>query len=409
MMSSSPRVVGTALLPGGLLGRAVLHIAAGRIEGVELEPPAIVERALRRDGTALVLSDREVLAPAFVDVHCHGAGGGSAHGATSQLQLMAETLLTHGVGSFLATTVTAPIPDLMVVAHRVARLVASQVAGQGASRASALLGLHLEGPALSPIRSAGHDQDALVSPALLASSMEDDREAWGAVRAVTLAPELAGGLELVRRLAGVGTVASVGHTDADAAVATEAYEAGARSTTHLFSGMPPLHHRAPGPVGAALISAPFIELICDGIHVDARLLPPIARAIGGDRLVLVSDALPLAGSRLRRVSMPGGTARIQGDRAVDPDGSLAGSRLLLDGMVARAVHSGIPLSIALRAATENPARLLDLRDRGTLTPGAIADFVVMSRGGRLKRVLAGGAEAQPDGLPGPGSSRPLLA
>ena len=210
---------------------------------------------------------------------------------------------------------------------------------------------------------------------------------------VTLAPELDGGLELVRQLAGAGIVASVGHTDASLDVALAAYGAGARSTTHLLNGMPPLRPREPGPVGAALAAAPFVELISDGIHVDGALLAPLARAIGDERLLIVSDALPLAGSRLRSVATPGSSARIVGDRALHPDGTLAGSRLLLDGMVAGAVRHGIPIAVALRAVTENPARLLGLRDRGLLAPGQRADLVVVTRAGSLRRVLAAGRRA----------------
>ena len=168
--------------------------------------------------------------------------------------------------------------------------------------------------------------------------------------------------------------------------------AGARSTTHLFNGMAPLRARDPGPVGAALASAPFVELITDGVHVDARILAPVARAIGEERLVLVSDALPLAGSRLRSIRTPGSTAHIKDGIAVHPDGTLAGSRLLLDGMVEGAVQSGVPLAAALRAASENPARLLGLADRGRVAPGAVADLVVVSRGGRLHRVLRASAD-----------------
>ncbi len=220
------------------------------------------------------------------------------------------------------------------------------------------------------------------------------------MRLVTLAPELEGGLDLVRQLSAAGVVVSIGHTDASMETAAAAYAAGARSTTHLFNGMPPLRARDPGPVGAALAAAPFVELITDGIHVDPGLLAPIARAIGDERLVLVSDALPLAGSRLRSVPTPGSSARLEGGRAVHPDGTLAGSRLLLDGMVAGAVRHGIPLAVALRAATQNPARLLGLVDRGRMEPGCRADLVVVSRAGRLRRVLApGGATTGPGGRP----------
>jgi len=390
VLPPASRILGTALLPGGALVRVLIHVAGGRIAGIDRKPSATVERALRRDAAAIIVGSRDVLAPAFIDVHCHGAGGGTGSGGASSLDLMAATLLAHGVGGFLAAMMTAPLPDLLAVARQAGRRIAKQTANQWTQPTSTLLGVHFEGPALSPIRSAGHDPTALLSPAVLSHSLADAPEAWGEVRIVTVAPELDGGLEFVASLSKAGIVASVGHTDASVDVATAAYEAGARSTTHLFNGMPPLDHRAPGPVGAALAAAPFVELICDGVHIDSRLLPSIARAIGDDRLVLVSDAVPLAGSRLKSVDTLGSTSHIQAGRAVHPDGTLAGSRLLLDGMVAGAVRSGIPLEVTLRAATENPARLLRLRDRGTIRPGAIVDLVVVSRSGRLRNVLVAG-------------------
>jgi N-acetylglucosamine-6-phosphate deacetylase len=155
--------------------------------------------------------------------------------------------------------------------------------------------------------------------------------------------------------------------------------------------MPPLLHRSPGPVGAALADAPFIELIADGVHVDRRLLAPIARAIGAERLIFVSDAVPLAGSRLRRVSVPGSSVVVRGATAVHPDGTLAGGRLLLDRIVGSAVRAGIPLPDALRAASENPARMLGVLDRGAVRVGARADLVIVSLTGRLRRVILAGA------------------
>ena len=384
-------IMGTVLLPPARLERAIVHLSAGRIQAIETAPSPAVERALRRDGGGLILPSREVLSAAFIDVHCHGAGGGSAHGEPASLWLMAETLLAHGVGSFVATTVTAPLPELEVAARRVAEMAEEQVAASRPAPAATILGLHLEGPALTPSMSAGHDPAAFVPPAVLACVLAREPGPWNAVRVVTFAPELDGGLALARQLSEAGIVGSVGHTAASASVATAAYEAGARSTTHLFSGMPPLHHRSPGPIGAALAASPFVELLCDGIHIESDLLAPVARAIGDDRLLLVSDAVPLAGSRLRSIATPGGSAHVVGSRALDQDGNLAGSRLLLDGMVEGAVHSGIALETALRAATTNPARLLGLPDRGRLEAGAIADLVTVTRGGRLRRVLQAGS------------------
>ncbi|HZW01669.1 MAG TPA: amidohydrolase family protein [Candidatus Deferrimicrobium sp.] len=382
------RIAGTVLLPGGRLERSIVHVDAGRISALEMDPSPALVRALRRDASgAIVLSDDEVLAPAFIDVHCHGAGGGDVLGGPAALERMAATLLRHGVGSVVATVSTAPIAQLMTAARMLDGV--RRAAGHGTERppGAEVLGLHLEGPVLSQVRSGGHDPTAFAQPADLARSQLDDPRAWQMVRIVTLAPELEGGLDLVRQLSASGVVVSVGHTDASLDVATAAYAAGARSTTHLFNGMPPLRARDPGPVGAALAAAPFVELITDGIHVDPGLLAPVARAIGDERLLLVSDALPLAGSRLHSVSTPGSSARVEGGRAVHPDGTLAGSLSLLDGMVAEAVRSGIPLAAALRAVTENPARLLGLAGRGRLEPGASALLVVVSRGGRLRRVL----------------------
>jgi N-acetylglucosamine-6-phosphate deacetylase len=393
LMLAPPRIAGTVLLPGGVLDRAVVHIAGGRLEGVEQGISRSTERALRRDGRGEFLTDHEVLAPAYIDVHCHGAGGGSASGGEASLRTMATKLLDHGVAGFVAALMTAPLADLLAAAGQAVRPADPQADREEVPRVATLLGLHFEGPALSPDWSAGHDTAALTSPLELSRSLASASEAWRSVRIVTFAPELEGGLQLVDDLGRAGIVASIGHTGASVDVAKSAYESGAKSTTHLFNGMPQLHHRVPGPVGAALAWAPFIELICDGLHIDARIMPSLARAIGDDRLVLVSDAVPLAGSRLRRVHVPGSSARIEAGRAVHPDGTLAGSRLLLDGMVANAVRSGVPLTSALRAATENPARLLVLRDRGTLTEGSIADLVVVSRAGRLRRVLTSGLTA----------------
>jgi N-acetylglucosamine-6-phosphate deacetylase len=380
------RIVGTTLLPGGEIRLALISVRDGRITAVAaaLTPPE--ERALRRTPGLVRLRDEEILAPAFNDIHCHGAGGGAADGGLDGLARMAGALLAHGVGGFLATVMTAPIPALRTAALAVAgRMVDRAAAG------STVLGLHLEGPALSPVRSAGHDPAALVEPAVLDAALASEAVAWRAVRLVTLAPELPGGLELIRRLAAAGIATSVGHTDASAEVASGAYAAGARSTTHLFNGMPPFLHRSPGPVGAALADAPFIELIADGVHVDRRILAPIARAIGADRLIFVSDAVPLAGSRLRRVPVPGSVVLVRGGMAVHPDGTLAGGRLLLDGIVGSAVLAGIPLSDALRAASENPATLLGLVDRGAVKVGARADLVIVSRAGRLRQVMVSGA------------------
>jgi len=380
------RIMGTTLLPGGDLCLAHVSLGDGRIEAVDPLTTPAERRAVGRTPGVIRLRTDEILAPAFVDIHCHGAGGGAADGGLDGLTRMANALLAHGVGAFLATVTTAPIQAL-----RAASLAVAERMAEPGTTGATVLGAHLEGPALSPARSAGHDPAALLDAATLDAAIFSEPAAWRAVRVVTVAPELPGGLELVRRLVAAGISVSVGHTDASAETASAAYAAGARSTTHLFNGMPPLLHRSPGPVGAALADSPFIELIADGVHVDSRILAPVARAVGVGRLVLVSDAVPLAGSRLRRVAMSGSVAIVRGAAALHPDGTLAGGRLLLDGIVVSAVRAGVPLSDALRAASENPATLLGLVDRGAVKVGARADLVIVSLAGRLRRVIVAGA------------------
>ncbi len=380
-------IAGTVLLAGGRLESAAVEVRDEHIVSIDVAPRPAALRALRRDPGATMLRADEVLAPAFIDIHCHGAGGGDGFGGTVGLDLMARTLWHHGIGAFVATLMSAPMPRLLDAAVT----ATSDPVGTTSGPRAQLLGVHLEGPALSPLRSAGHDPTALVSPRVLLDTLRDEPSAWTNVRIVTMAPELDGGLELVETLARAGIVASLGHTNASAEVIAAAYAQGARSTTHLFNGMPPLHHREPGPVGAALATAPFIELIADGVHVDRQLLAPLARAIGEGRLILVSDAIALAATRLRRIETPSSSVMLRRGRAVNQDGTLAGALLLLDGLVERAVRSGIPLVTALRAAAENPARLLGLSDRARIEPGLRADLVVVSNAGRLRRVLGSGA------------------
>ena len=159
--------------------------------------------------------------------------------------VMARTLWRHGVGAFVAALMTAPISRLLDAAAS----AAIDPAGTTSEPRARLLGVHLEGPALSPVRSGGHDPTALIPPSAVLRTLLDDPGAWTNVRIVTLAPELDGGPELIDGLTRAGIVASIGHTNATAEVISAAYARGARSTTHLFNGMPPLHHREPGPVG----------------------------------------------------------------------------------------------------------------------------------------------------------------
>jgi N-acetylglucosamine-6-phosphate deacetylase len=232
-----------------------------------------------------------------------------------------------------------------------------------------------------------------VDPAVVVAAFTRDPAAWEAVKVVTVAPERPGGLDLVRLLASRGIVASIGHSGASYAQAVAAYDAGARSTTHLFNAMTGLTHRGPGLALAALLDRrPAVELIADGLHVDATMWPLVRRLAGG-RVVLVSDALPDAGlAGDRTFSLGGLEVGVRDGRATLADGTLAGSMILLADAVVRYVAHGASLAETVAAASTRPARLVGARRKGRLVKGADADLVALRPDGSVARVWLRGRE-----------------
>ena len=271
--------------PGSVSGRLVLddRVAYGR---ASIEDGLITGVELLDDAG----KDSLFVAPGFVDIHVHGWGGHAAMGDTVALDGMARGLLRRGVTSFLPTAVTAPLESLVGFADRV-RSWMVLAPDDGAEP----LGFNLEGPFLAPARRGAHDANALIAPADAPSrTLESliDR-----LRLLTVAPELPGALDLIGWLAGQGAAVSLGHSAATLGEARAGYAAGARSTTHLFNAMSGIDHREPGLALAALLDDDvFVELIADGIHVDPSLWGLITRLKPVDRLLLVSDALPIAGT-----------------------------------------------------------------------------------------------------------------
>jgi N-acetylglucosamine-6-phosphate deacetylase len=349
--------------PRRVLEPGWLRVEDGRIAALGAGDPETVPPARAVDlGGAWVL-------PGFVDIHVHG-GGGAAYtsGDPDDARAAAAFHRAHGTTTTVASLVTAGLDDLERAVRALAPLVGERV----------LAGLHLEGPYLSPSHAGAHD------PALLRSP--DPRElgrlldaAGGTVRMVTVAPELRGGLELVRRTVAAGAVAAVGHTDATYDEARAAFDAGARVATHLYNAMRSLHHREPGLVAAALEDERVtVELIADGVHVHDAVAALAFGAAGPARTALITDAMAAAGMAdgayelgPMDVRVRDGVARLAGG------GSIAGSTLTMDAALRRAVRAlGVPIVDAARAASTTPARLLGLRT-GALEPGLDADLVVL--------------------------------
>jgi N-acetylglucosamine-6-phosphate deacetylase len=213
------------------------------------------------------------------------------------------------------------------------------------------------------------------------------------LRVMTVAPELPGAVDLIRRFAGAGVAVSLGHSDATLAEAQAGYAAGATSTTHLFNAMSGIDHRAPGLAAAALLDdATYVELIADGIHVHPALWSLITRVKPADRLVLVSDAIALAGTGDGRGRIGGLEVEVVGERVtLVGRTTLAGSVLALDTAVRKLVASGTSLPAAVAAASRNPLTLLGVTDRGRIAVGQRADLVELDAALGVRRVMRGGA------------------
>ena len=376
MSSPSTTVTGRLVLDDRVAAGRVA-IEDGRIADVRLDESAAGGEAAGAEGV--------FIAPGFVDVHVHGGGGHDAMGDVDALDGMARHLLRHGVTSFLPTAVAAPLDRLTVFAERV-RSWLPAAPDDGAEP----LGFDLEGPFLAAARKGAHD------PAYLQIPADVPREALeplvDGLRLITVAPELPGALELIDWLRGRGVMVSIGHSAATIDEARGGYRTGGTSTTHLFNAMTGVDHRAPGVAVAALLDdAAYVELIADGIHVHRALWPLITRLKPADRLLLVSDAISLAGTGDGRGEVGGLAVEVVGGRVtLAGTTTLAGSVLTLDVAVRNLVASGVSLPAAVAAASRNPLAMLGIADRGRIAAGQRADLVELDGDLGVRRVMRAG-------------------
>jgi N-acetylglucosamine-6-phosphate deacetylase len=366
MLISAGRVVTPARVftPGWVLveGDRVLDVQAGAPpRPADLELPAAT------------------LVPGYVDAHLHGGGGAAFDSGDPELAAtVARTHLAHGTTSLMASLVTDRPAQL---ARSVRELVALVEDGL-------LAGIHLEGPWLSPRHPGAHDPALLAEPTPGAVDALVEAGA-GHLRMVTLAPELTGGLDAVRRLSASGVVVAIGHTDATYDDARAALDAGAGVGTHLFNAMRGLHHREPGPV-TALLEHPdaFVELIADGVHLHPAVLR-LAATRKPHLAVLVTDAMAAAGAGDGDYLLGGLTVEVRdGVARLASNGAIAGSTLTLAAAVRFAVRvAGLAIEDVVRAATASPAAMLGLARVGSLRPGYRADLVVLDEELDVLRVM----------------------
>ena len=375
------RIQGCILTPTGFVHGALTH-ANGRVVAVHGEP---VAEAVARERVAR--GDARWVLPGFIDLHVHGGGGHDTMDGAQAVAEIARTHARHGTTALLATTMTAPSEEI----EAALRALAPACTARPHSGAR-VLGVHLEGPFLSPQRLGAQ-------PDFTCAATLEQVLAWHALaplRLVTLAPEVPGHLALIVALRAHGFVVQLGHSAGSYEEAVAALEAGATGFTHLFNAMTGLHQRAPGLVGAALAHAERAELIPDLLHVHPGAIRAALRSIPG--LYCVSDSTAAAG-------MPDGPYRL-GRQTVHKclggvrlaDGTLAGSTLTMDQALRNLVGLGLTLQEASRRTATIAAEHLGLPDRGQLAPGAWADAVVLNAQLAVQAVFTEGEPVA--GVPG---------
>lgn len=341
-----------------------------------------------------------MMLPGLIDVHNHGGNGGDfPSGEEASARTAVDFLHRAGTTTLLASMVTASPEDLLKGIAVYATMTEEGL----------LAGIHLEGPFLSHTRCGAQNPAFLREPDLELTN-QLIAAGRGAITTMTYAPELPGADELVDLLTSHGITPSVGHTDCDAATAADSLEqaregldstgfdgvSGRPTVTHLFNGMPPMHHRSPGPVAACLRMAKAgnaaVELVADNTHLDPETVKMVFDLVGGANILLVTDSMAAAGLADGQYMLgPSPVTVTNGVATLDATGSIAGGTATLLDVVRRTTAAGVPFADALTAATTVPAGVLGLTDEvGSLRRGLRADVLLVDAELGLQRVMRAG-------------------
>ncbi len=328
-------------------------------------------------GAQEIQASGKIAVPGFIDVHIHGAGGHDVmEGTEEALSTVARTLAAHGTTSFVATTVTASPEAICAAAEGIARYITLQQ--QTEDNRAQVLGVHFEGPFISPVRRGVHPTEwiTLPSAALLQRFTE---AAGGYAQILTIAPELLGAMQCIDAARKAGLVVAMGHTDATYEQARAAIAHGARHAVHVYNAMRPFTHRDSGVIGAVLTSPDVTaELIADGVHVDETAMRILLQAKGAAGVILISDGISATGMPDGKYTLGTFEVTVAGGVCRNAEGKLAGSTLTLDRALRNIVNLGIPLPDALRMLTLDPATLLGIEfKKGSLRTGADADILLL--------------------------------
>ena len=330
--------------------------------------------------------EEKLVIPGLVDIHTHGNSGFDfSDGDIEGLKHMGKYLLSHGITSFLPTSMTLPYDKLERCFKN-----ADELKKASCPEYADIVGIHMEGPFLSSKRKGAQNASYLKKPDVEAFQ-KLQQICGGLIRIVDIAPELEQAAGFIEKVTGEGTVVSLAHTDADYAAAKEAFDTGADHVTHLFNGMPGLHHRQPGLIGAAAeCEDVYVELICDGVHVHPAVIK-MAFKLFPHRICLISDAIRCCGMPDGEYELGGQEVVVKEGEARLSDGTLAGSAANLFECMKKAVSFGVPVDEAIEAASLIPAKSIKIDDRkGKIQEGNDADFIICDKELNIIGVFKGG-------------------
>lgn len=340
---------------------------------------------------AIPVGKNSVVLAGFIDEHTHGAVGYDfTDGTKEAAESISSALLKEGTTSFLATLSAMP-EDKTIAALKTIKRVKEEQAGYAAPRSSRLVGVNLEGPFLSEKFKGGHSEKNLRLPDY--ALFERYCEACGnIVRAVTVAPELEGAEEFVKKAAARGAVCFAGHTDATYGEIERSVGYGVRAVTHVYNAQRGFAGREPGTVGAALyIDDLFCELICDCFHVSAPAVKLLFKNKPKNKIILITDAVRVKGANLAEAESAGLKIYMTDGHPRLADGTIAGSVLKMNEAIKNAVERcGADFAEAITFATSNPADNLGLTDRGRIKEGLIPDFCILDEGYEVEKTLLAG-------------------
>lgn len=357
--------------PDVILPASTVWIRNGIIEKIENNHTPL--SPLPEEEYELIDGNGQWLIPGMIDVHIHGANGfDMMDGSEASIQEVSRACAATGCTSFLATSVSSTMDELLAMIRSVKRVVGLEVGAK-------IAGLHLEGPYLNPKRKGMQNEKYLRHPHL-GEMKRIFEEADGLIKMVTIAPELPGGMELLSYLKEMEVIIAVAHSDATYEEAKLAFDAGASHVTHCFNGMRPIHHRDPGLVAAAFEADHVsIQAIVDGVHLHPAIVRLMHRIKGPENMVLITDALQAMGLGDGSYLFGGHQVTVTNGVAQLADGTLASSVVTMNEALRFTTETGISMLDAIQMASTTPARILGMDHRtGTIKTGLDADLVLMN-------------------------------